>query len=318
MARTHKVGIDYFSHDVDMCQDNKIRLLIAKYDLDGYGVYNRLLEEIYRDKGYYIKLTEDFNILFANDNNLEIDVYINILNDCINRELFDKDLYKKYNILTSKRIQNNYIDATIRRKSVDFIDEFLLINIEDIKDRYSKYTETDVNINSINVNINGENDNINSQRKGKERREEKKEKEKENKNKEKEKFDPRKSDYTDEYKELYDMYPRVGSKRRGMVNYYKRKKDHSKEELFKCVKAYIQEVKKNKTEKKYITKIGNFFGKKMQFEDYLESELEERSEDNGRNQQNLKYDYDSKEERAKALGITIEELKKWEEEEVEI
>ena len=164
MARTHKIGIDYFSHDVDMCQDNKMRLLIARFGLDGYGVFNRLLEELYREKGYYLEITEDFNILFSNDNNIAIDVYINILNDCIKRDLFDINLYEKYNILTSKRIQKNYIAATSRKIKAEFKKEYLLFTEEEIIELYPE--KVNVCINSLNDNIKGENDNIGTQRKG--------------------------------------------------------------------------------------------------------------------------------------------------------
>lgn len=132
MARKGKVGIEYFSHDVDMLNDLKVKLLKAKHGLVGYAVYIRLLEELYRDKGYYLTVNEDFNILFSDDNNLDYNEYILILNDCINQELFNKKLYEKYSILTSKRIQNNYLSATERRKEVLLIDKYLLIEKEDV------------------------------------------------------------------------------------------------------------------------------------------------------------------------------------------
>ena len=131
--RAGKVGIDYFSHDVDMSLDIKIKLLKAKHGLIGYAVYLLLLEELYGEKGYYLQLSEDFNILFCNDNNLDYNVYILILNDCILRKLFNKVLYDKYNILTSERIQLNYISATERRKDVSFFEEYLLV---DVKEKY--------------------------------------------------------------------------------------------------------------------------------------------------------------------------------------
>jgi len=94
MARKGKVGIDYFSHDVDMLHDRKVKILKAKHGLLGYAVYLRLLEELYRDKGYYLQVDEDFNILFSDDNNLDYNVYILILNECIEKGLFNQSLYK--------------------------------------------------------------------------------------------------------------------------------------------------------------------------------------------------------------------------------
>lgn len=155
MARVGKVGIQYFSHDVDMMQDKKMRLLKAKFGLIGYAVYLRLLEEIYRDKGYYAKADDDFNILFSDDINLNIDEYIMILNYCLSSNLFDKNLYEKYSILTSERIQKNYCAASERRKEIDFFKEYLLTDVAAL---YTK--KEDVNILALNADILPLNDNI--------------------------------------------------------------------------------------------------------------------------------------------------------------
>lgn len=148
VARKAKVGIDYFSHDVDMLSDRKIKLLKAKHGLIGYAVYLRLLEELYRDKGYYLEINDDFNILFSDDNNLDLNVYILILNDCINQELFNINLFKEYSILTSRRIQENYITACERRKGIDIYSEFMLIDIDNVNIKLEN-----VNIIALNANI---------------------------------------------------------------------------------------------------------------------------------------------------------------------
>ena len=139
MARDVKIGIDYFSHDTDMFHDPKIRILKAKYGLIGYAVYIRLLEEIYHNNGYYIELDEDYMLLFADENNITINELENIIDVCINKELFDINKYNDYNILTSKRIQKNYLDATARRKNCEISSEHDLVNVD---------------INAINVDIN--------------------------------------------------------------------------------------------------------------------------------------------------------------------
>lgn len=176
MARKCKTGIDYFSHDVDIMQDRKIKLLKAKHGLVGYATYMRLLEEVYREDGYYLKIDDDFNILFSDDNNLTYDVYILILNDCINGELFNKKMYDKYSILTSSRIQENYCAATERRKEVYFIKEYLIIDVT------SKYKADKVNvcINPLDVNINQLNADIGTQSKVKGKERESKEEENNN------------------------------------------------------------------------------------------------------------------------------------------
>ncbi len=164
MSRKTKAGIDYFSHDVDILQDKKIKLIKAKHGLIGYAVYLRLLEEVYRESGYYIKIDEDFNILFSDDNNLDYDVYILILNDCVEKDLFNEKIYKKYGILTSTRVQLNYCAATDRRSKVEFIKEYLLIKPSE------EYPEkVIVSIKGLNVNNEELNAHPSAQSKGKER-----------------------------------------------------------------------------------------------------------------------------------------------------
>lgn len=174
MARPLKIGIDYFSHDTNMSKDSKIRFIKAKYGIIGYAVYSMLLEDIYSENGYFIKAGEKFSILFAAENNIDINVFNNLINDYINEELFDRDVFEKYKVLTSKRIQKNFLVACERRKTVDFISEYLLIDPEEEK---TPKTKVSVNIISINVNNNSINVNKSTQKEKEKEKENEKEKE---------------------------------------------------------------------------------------------------------------------------------------------
>ena len=155
MARKNKIGLDYFSHDVEMFNDIKIKFIKAKHGLIGYAIFLRLLENIYKENGYFIQIDDKFNILFADDNKLDIDVYINVLNDCINENLFNKEIYDKYKVLTSKRIQLNFLAGAERRKNIEFDKRFLMLSDEFL---------INDNIKIIDVNINSENDDISTQK----------------------------------------------------------------------------------------------------------------------------------------------------------
>lgn len=149
MTRSAKTGIDYFSHDVTMSNDKKIKILIAQKKLIGYAVYNRLLEEIYRDEGYFLTTDNDFNILFSHDCGLELNDYIDILNVCIKAGLFDKRLYENFDILTSKRIQENYFAGTQRRDEVCLLKPYLLL---DPLKHYNQERKNRVNVIILDLN----------------------------------------------------------------------------------------------------------------------------------------------------------------------
>ena len=156
MARPQKEGIDYFPLDVDMDHDDKMALVEAKYGLTGFAIVIKLLMKIYGN-GYFYKWTEKEHLLFSNRVNVDINTLLDIINESIKWTLFDSTLYENYEILTSRGIQKRYFEAVTRRKKVELIHEYSLVNVNDYKN---------IEI----VNINPQNVNINPQRKEEERR----------------------------------------------------------------------------------------------------------------------------------------------------
>lgn len=130
MGRPQKVGLEYFSLDVKM--DDEVELIKAQHGIEGFGVLISMYQSIYADKGYYKKWSERNQILFSNKVSLDKNKVTNIINDCIKWDIFNKKLYDKYQILTSERIQKQYIGATYKRSEVKVIEEFLLLNDKDI------------------------------------------------------------------------------------------------------------------------------------------------------------------------------------------
>lgn len=131
MARQGKQGIDYFSHDVHSCSDRKLKLLMAKHKVIGYGVFFLLLQDLYKE-GYSLKLDEDYILLFVSDHHLEEEQFDCILLDCLKFGLFDIGIYESFNILTSKRTQDNFLEAIKRRKDVLIEKDTWLLSLDDL------------------------------------------------------------------------------------------------------------------------------------------------------------------------------------------
>jgi len=129
MARPNKIGLEYFSLDVNM--DDEVELIKAQHGMKGFGILISMFQKIYGDKGYYIKWNNKNKILFSNKVSVDKNEVVSIINDCINWDIFNQKLYKKYNILTSKRIQKQYIGATYKRTKVKLYQEYLLIEDTD-------------------------------------------------------------------------------------------------------------------------------------------------------------------------------------------
>lgn len=110
MARPTKIGLDYFPLDTQL--DTKLKLVKANYGHKGFGLLIRLFQSIYSN-GYYIDWTDDVESLFRDEEGFssEDGFVSSIVEYCLNKEIFNKDLYDKYKILTSKGIQKRYVEA---------------------------------------------------------------------------------------------------------------------------------------------------------------------------------------------------------------
>ncbi|WP_409229066.1 DUF4373 domain-containing protein [Gudongella sp. SC589] len=128
MARPQKSGLDYFSLDVVM--SDEVEIIEAEYGLEGFAILIKLYQKIYSE-GYYYQWGDKEQILFSNRVSVDRNLLITIVDNCVKWGLFDEKLYKTYNILTSRRIQNQYFTATYKRTGLEVIQEYLLIDISD-------------------------------------------------------------------------------------------------------------------------------------------------------------------------------------------
>lgn len=127
MARKPKQGLDYFPLDVHM--EDKIELLEAEHGIIGFAVYLKLLQKIYSE-GYWYKFGEEELLLTSKRINVDINSINAIINTCIDRNIFDKDIYNNYSVLTSSGIQKRYFEVAGRRKGISVAKEFLIIDVD--------------------------------------------------------------------------------------------------------------------------------------------------------------------------------------------
>lgn len=143
-------GINYFPLNVHL--DDKFELIEAEFGLKGFAIVVKLFQKIYGQQGYYCEWTEDVALLFGKNAGLGGDAVSEIVRAAIKRGIFDSELYDKYQILTSRGIQERYFEAVSRRKEVEVRKEYLLIKVDQIYKNVRILNEN-VNISSKNVNI---------------------------------------------------------------------------------------------------------------------------------------------------------------------
>ena len=120
-------GIPYFP--LDVCVDDKIELIEAQFGLKGFAVIVKLYQKIYGGFGYYCEWTKDIGMLFSRRIGEDYMLVSDIVGAAIKRGIFDKDLYEKYQILTSEGVQKRYFSAVSRRKQVNVENAYLLIKV---------------------------------------------------------------------------------------------------------------------------------------------------------------------------------------------
>lgn len=112
MARPIKQGLDYFPLDVDFFQDLKIRKIIRVYGDSATSILICILCMIYKDNGYYIKWDEDTAFIISEILNSDEEKISLVVSKAIEVDFFNKEVFSKFSILTSRAIQKNWIKHT--------------------------------------------------------------------------------------------------------------------------------------------------------------------------------------------------------------
>lgn len=115
MARPKKLNSEYFSHDVDMRNDNRIKALRRKYQHKGYAFWNMILE-LLGDSDYFEYEWTDLNVeLLAPDFDIDSDDIKDMVNYCITLDLLQ--IYE--GMLTCDKFTERLTD-TLMKKRPDF------------------------------------------------------------------------------------------------------------------------------------------------------------------------------------------------------
>lgn len=138
MARPIAKGVDYFPLNVGFLSDIKIRKIMMAHGASSIAVIIYILTNIYKDEGYFMKVTDDEINLIAFDTRTSVEMVASVIEKACEVDLFSAEMYKQHQILTSKGIQSRYIKITERRKKP------MLLTAYCLHDDYN---------NSINVDI---------------------------------------------------------------------------------------------------------------------------------------------------------------------
>ena len=119
MARPQKEGMDYFPHDSDAVNDEKIEALRVLYGNDGYAFYFILLERIYRTAEFELDISDAETIqILSRKIAITEEQFNRILETALKRKCFDREAYEQRGVLTSDGIKKRASVVIEKRESM--------------------------------------------------------------------------------------------------------------------------------------------------------------------------------------------------------
>ena len=136
MARPTKQGLDYFPLDVDFFQDLKIRKIIRAYGDSATAILICILCMIYKDNGYHIKWDEDTAFIISEILNCDEEKISLVVSKAIEVDFFNKEVFSKFSILTSRAIQKRFQlivkNSKLKRSKIEHNLNLLGVNTEEM------------------------------------------------------------------------------------------------------------------------------------------------------------------------------------------
>jgi len=130
MAKPFGEGLKYFRIHISIIDSTKMELMEDEHGDTGFTFIVKLWAYLYRD-GYYIELDDEIIGTFCKKvlrkPIAEFDI---LLKSAIKYRIFDKVCYEQYNVLTSDRIQSEYLDITKRWRRVKMIEDYIIKSVD--------------------------------------------------------------------------------------------------------------------------------------------------------------------------------------------
>ena len=116
-----KQKLDWFPVDTRILESPKVRKLVHRKKVVGYGIFLHVLSRIYLN-GYFIRdnidsFSEDIAYdLGYSDSDVHIEEVKDVIKLMLDVGLLDKNSYEYESVFTSKAIQVQFVKSTLRRK----------------------------------------------------------------------------------------------------------------------------------------------------------------------------------------------------------
>lgn len=136
MAGRPKQGIDYSGWSVDIFDgDRKIDKLLDAKGWKGFGIYFFLCQRAYKVNGYFYEWSYDDCATTARKmgGGISSGTVRETVDYCLQVDLFNKGLFDRWGVLTSRGIQRRFWAVLSERRSKIVYDEYWLLKPEECK-----------------------------------------------------------------------------------------------------------------------------------------------------------------------------------------
>lgn len=136
MAGRPKQGIDYSGWSVDIFDgDRKIDKLLDAKGWKGFGIYFFLCQRAYKINGYFYEWSYDDCATTARKmgGGISSGTVRETVDYCLQVDLFNKGLFDRWGVLTSRGIQRRFWAVLSERRSKIVYDEYWLLKPEECK-----------------------------------------------------------------------------------------------------------------------------------------------------------------------------------------
>lgn len=167
MARPRKTALDYYPIDVDFLRQFQVRIIMKNCGAESPAVLLSLLGRIYGIHGYYLEWTQVNAFFIGEDCYVDESKVQEIVKEALKINFFDKNMLDKYQILTSKEIQEQYFTIVKQSKrKIQYNPAYLLLDKEFFSSAKSRVSPEETPVSTEETGINTGKNGINTNESG--------------------------------------------------------------------------------------------------------------------------------------------------------
>lgn len=130
MAKPFGEGLKYMQLDVDIYDNDKVDMLRDKFSDAGFLFWVLIHNRIFKDSYYWLQDEVKVNSFCRKVLKKTREEYNTMVAYAIEIKVFDKEIFEKYGVLTSKGIQRRYLIITKKWSKVKLINEYIIEGVD--------------------------------------------------------------------------------------------------------------------------------------------------------------------------------------------